>query len=236
MIGTWINVGAILVGSTTGLLSGRRIPGQMGRFVTAVIGLVTLIVGVKLAIGTCNLLVLLLSLLIGGAVGTWLNIEVKLTRLGEVFERLFPRFASGSVPQGFVTASLLFCVGPMAILGALRDGLYGDWQLLGLKSVLDGVSSMILAAGLGPGVFFSALVVLVYQGGISLVARAFSGPAAVSTLSHSPALTELDAVGGAILIALSLKLLDLCDLKVGNLLPALALAPLMAFLFSLVGS
>jgi len=99
---------------------------------------------------------------------------------------------------------------------------------------MDGISSVILVAGLGPGVIFSAFVVLVYQGGISLVAQLVSGPATVSTLSQTPALIELDAVGGAILIALALKLLDLRDLKVGNLLPALALAPLLVLLFRLV--
>jgi uncharacterized membrane protein YqgA involved in biofilm formation len=204
MIGTWINVGTILLGSLIGYLSGRRIPERMNCLVMAAIGLVTLVIGVKLAIETQNVLVLLLSL------------------------------DRGSFGEGFVTASLLFCIGPMAILGALRDGMYGDWQLLGLKAVMDGVSSVILVAGLGPGVIFSAFVVLVYQGGISLVAQLVSGPAAVSTLSQAPALIELDAVGGTILIALALKLLDLRDLKVENLLPALALAPLFVFLFHLV--
>jgi len=235
MIGTWINVGTILLGSLIGYLGGRGIPERINRLVMPAIGLVTLVIGVKLAIETQNVLVLLLSLLLGGALGTILRIEERLSLLGEGLKRRFPRLADrGSFGEGFVTASLLFCIGPMAILGALRDGMYGDWQLLGLKAVMDGISSVILVAGLGPGVIFSAFVVLVYQGGISLVAQLVSGPATVSTLSQTPTLIELDAVGGAILIALALKLLDLRDLKVGNLLPALALAPLLVLLFRLV--
>ncbi len=149
--------------------------------------------------------------------------------LGEAIERRFPKLARGSIPQGFVTASLLFCVGPLALIGAIRDGLYGDWQLLGIKSVMDGISSIVLVAGLGPGVFFSALVILVYQGGISLAARSFSG---VAISASSPLLAELDAVGGVILLAIALKLLDLRDLRAGNLLPALAFAPAFAVLFA----
>jgi len=235
MIGTWVNVGTILLGSLIGYLSGRRIPERMNRIVMSAIGLVTLVIGVKLAIETQNVLILLLSLLLGGALGTVLRIEKRLSLLGEGLKRRFPHLADrGSFGEGFVTASLLFCIGPMAILGALRDGMYGDWQLLGLKAVMDGISSVILVAGLGPGVIFSAFVVLVYQGGISLIAQLVSGPATTSTLSQVPALIELDAVGGAILIALALKLLDLRDLKVGNLLPALAFAPLLVLLFRLV--
>lgn len=235
MIGTWINVGTILVGSAIGLVGGRWIPAWLGRMATAIIGLLTFVLGVKLALGSENLLLLLLALLVGGAVGTGLNLEGRLSTLGALFERRWPGSERGSIPQSFVTASLLFCVGPMAILGALRDGLYGDWQLLGLKSALDGISSIILVAGLGRGVFLAAGVVLLYQGGISLIARLASGPSAWATTAQSPAFVELDAVGGVILIVLALKLLEVKDLKAGNLLPALAFAPLFALLWRVVG-
>jgi len=238
MIGTWINIGTILLGCLIGGAFGKRIPEGLKRLATAMIGLVTIIVGVKLAIETGNVLILLLALLLGGAVGTLGRLEDRLEGLGRVLERRL-RFLSGdgmSVPQAFVAASLLFCVGPMAILGALRDGLFGDWQLLALKAVMDGVSSIVLVAGLGPGVVLSVLTVLVYQGGISLVARALAGGVAVDALVQSPYLVELDAVGGAILLALGLKLLDLRDLRVGNLLPALAAAPLLVLLFRAVGA
>ena len=229
MVGTWMNIAAVLAGSGLGLFVGRRVPGRLTQFSTTAIGLVTVVLGVKLALETENVLVLLLSLVVGGAIGTGLGLEDRLENLGEAIERRFPKLARGSIPQGFVTASLLFCVGPLALIGAIRDGLYGDWQLLGIKSVMDGISSIVLVAGLGPGVFFSALVILVYQGGISLAARSFSG---VAISASSPLLAELDAVGGVILLAIALKLLDLRDLRAGNLLPALAFAPAFAVLFA----
>jgi len=234
MLGTWINVGAIVAGSLLGTFFGGRIPQRISGYFTTAIGLVTVVLGIKLALETQNVLVLLLSLIIGGGIGTALSLEARLENLGVALERRFPRLAKGSLPQGFVTASLLFCVGPLALLGALRDGLYGDWQLLGIKSVMDGISSVILVAGLGPGVFFAAAVVLVYQGGISLAARLLTGPGTVLPAS-SPLLAELDAAGGAILIALGLKLLKLRDLKAGDLLPALAFGPLLALLFHTLG-
>lgn len=234
MIGTWVNVGAVLLGSAIGLLIGGKIPERVSGFFTAAIGLVTIVLGVKLALETQNVLIILLSLIIGGGIGTALSLETRLEHLGELIERRFPALAQGVLPQGFVAASLLFCVGPLALIGALRDGLYGDWQLLGIKSVMDGISSVILVAGLGPGVFFSALVILVYQGGISLVARFFAGAGATISAT-SPPLAELDAVGGVILIALALKLLNLRDLKAGDLLPALVFAPVFAVLFQALG-
>jgi hypothetical protein len=123
----------------------------------------------------------------------------------------------------------------MAILGAIRDGVYGDWQILGLKSIMDGISSIGLVAGLGPGVFLSAASVLLYQGGISLVARWAVAPGVGTALAPSPALTEFNAVGGTVLLALSLKLLGVRDLKVGNLLPALGLAPLLGWALARLG-
>jgi hypothetical protein len=234
MLGTWINVGAVLVGSLVGLLAGRKVPEAITRSAAVGVGLVTLVLGTQLAIGTENALVLLLALLIGGGLGTWLRIEDRLARLGEMSERWFPTRVRGTIPQGFVAATLLFCIGPMAVLGSIRDGVYGDWRILGLKSVMDGISSIGLVAGLGPGVFLSAASVLVYQGAITLGAHWLMTPSAVAgaseVLAPSPALTELNAVGGAVLIALSFKLLGIRDLKVGNLLPALALAPLFAYL------
>jgi len=234
MIGTWINVATILIGGLIGLVSGRHIPERMGQLTRWVIGLVTIVLGMKLAIETGDILALLLSLLVGGLLGTWMGIEGRIYRFGEWISRRGSAEAT-SLPQGFLTASVLFCVGPLALLGALRDGLYGDWHLLGLKSLMDGVSSMILAAGLGPGVLLSAGSVLVYQGGISLSARLLSYTFSIEGVADSPLLFELDAAGGVILIALGLKLLELKDLKAGNLLPALLFAPLFAYLFGLIG-
>ncbi|HEX32140.1 MAG TPA: DUF554 family protein, partial [Candidatus Acetothermia bacterium] len=126
MIGTWINIGTIILGSLIGIAGGARISQRMNKLATSTIGLVTLVVGIKLSLETQNVLIMLISLLVGGAIGTAARIEDRLSSLGERLQERFPRLASrGSLPQGFVSASLLFCVGPMSILGALRDGLYG---------------------------------------------------------------------------------------------------------------
>jgi len=236
MIGTWINIATIILGSLIGIASGARISEQISKLATSAIGLVTLVVGIKLALEAQNILIVLISLLVGGAIGTSARIEDRLSSFGELLEKRFPSLASrGSLPQGFVSASLLFCVGPMSILGALRDGLYGDWQLLGLKAVMDGISSIILVAGLGPGVILSVFIVLIYQGGISIIAHLFTSSVSASALAQSPFLTGIDAVGGIILIVLSLKLLELRDLHAGNLLPSLAVAPLLVLIVRLVG-
>jgi len=234
MIGTWINVGAVLVGSLVGVLVGRRIPEPITRTAMVATGLITFVLGTKLALGSEQLLVLLLALLFGGGLGTWLRLEDRLEQLGNASERLFPASMRGRLTQGFVAATLLFCVGPMAILGAIRDGVYGDWQVLGLKSIMDGMMSIGFVAALGPGVALSAASLLVYQGGITLAAHWFIAPTAGAALAPSLPLTEFNAAGGAVLVVLSFKLLGLRDLKVGNLLPALALAPLFAYLYGLL--
>jgi len=234
MVGTWINVGAVLLGGGIGLLGARVIPESFVRFAPTAVGLLTLILGVRLALEAQDLLVLLIALLIGGGLGTWARLEDRLAGVGEAIERRFPRLGgkTGLVP-GFLTASLLFCIGPMAVLGSIRDGIYGDWQILGLKSVLDGVCSVAFTAALGPGVLLAILPLLVYQGGITLAAHFAVGSLPADWAASAP-LVALDAVGGALLIALSVKLLGVRDLKIGNLLPALAFAPLLAFLSGLV--
>ena len=234
MLGTWINTATVIVGATIGLLAGERIPERYRRLVTSVIGLVTLVLGVRFAVGTGNVIVLLIAALVGGILGTALRIEERIRGAGDALKRKWPRLARGPIGEALVTSAVLFCVGPMTILGSLRDGLYGDWQLLGLKAILDGVSSIVLAAGLGSGVLWSAGVVFVVQGGISLGARLMAGGQILGTIESSPILGELDAVGGVILIALALKLLEVRDLKPGNLLPALACAPLLAWAASLL--
>lgn len=234
MIGTWINMGAVILGSLVGRLAGRKIPEAITRTALVGTGLVTFVLGTQLAITTENVLVLLLALILGGGLGTWLRLESRLAHLGDASEKLFPASMRGTLTQGFVAATLLFCVGPMAILGSIRDGVYGDWQILGLKSIMDGLISIGLVASLGPGVALSAASLLVYQGGITLAAHWLVVPGVGTVLAPSPILTEFNAVGGAVMLALSFKLLGIRDLKIGNLLPALALAPLFAYLYGLL--
>jgi uncharacterized membrane protein YqgA involved in biofilm formation len=181
-----------------------------------------------------NPLAPLVSLLIGGLLGEWWRIEQRLKSLGASLE---VRFSQGveskegsKFVRGFLSASLLFCVGPMTILGSIQDGLTGDYQLLAIKSVLDGFAALALASTLGLGVLFSALVVLIYQGGISLLA------AQAQTFLDEVMLAEMSAVGGVLLLGLAIgTLLELRPIRAGNLLPALLIAPLMVYLLRLLG-
>lgn len=235
MTGTFINVATVLAGGSLGLLFGARLPERVRQTVVSSLGLFTLAVGVNMFVEAVqvpgeNPLVALVSLLLGGLLGEWLRIESRLSSLGAWLESRFAG-GSGQVGQenrfirGFLSASLLFCVGPMTILGAIQDGLTGDFRLLAIKSVLDGFASLALASTLGLGVLFSALVVLSYQGGISLLA------AQAQAFFSEGMLAEMSVVGGVLLLALAIStLLELRTIRTGNLLPALAVAPLLALL------
>jgi uncharacterized membrane protein YqgA involved in biofilm formation len=240
MTGTLINVATVLIGGTVGLLSGPRLPDRVRSTVVSGIGLFTLAVGTSMFVDSMrvegeNPLVPLISLLIGGILGEWLRIEGGLKSLGAWLEGRFTR-GTGDVTEenrfirGFLSASLLFCVGPMTILGAIQDGLSGDFQLLAIKSVLDGFAAMALSSTLGVGVLFSVLVVLSYQGGISLLA------AQAMSFFNEVMLAELTAVGGILLLGLAVgSLLEIRPIRTGNLLPALVVAPLLVLLLNLFG-
>ena len=224
-------MGTVLVGGTAGWLLGERLPVRIREAATVGVGLATLVLGAKLALGTQNILVLMLAVILGGALGAALRLAERIERGSRRVEALF---RGRPLAEGFLTASLLFCIGPMTLLGAIQDGLFGDWSLLAAKSVLDGVSATALAAALGPGVLLSLVVILVYQGGITLAAHLLATTLA-SFSPDAPAVVELSAAGGAIVLALGIGLLKLRDLRPADLLPALALAPLIAWLFELLG-
>ncbi|MBI5105745.1 MAG: DUF554 domain-containing protein [Solirubrobacterales bacterium] len=227
MTGTIVNVAAILAGTLFGVLVGGRLPERLQERVLRGLGLITLVIGVELALewkGT-NSLFVLGGVLLGGLAGEALRIEDRLAGLGD---RLQAWMSSGNehstVSEAFFTASLLFCVGPLAVVGAIQDGLIGDHDALFTKATLDGFASIALAASLGPGVALAAVTVLVYQGALSLGAGAFD-----SILTEgSDALLSMTSAGGVLIIGISLKLLDLTDVKVGNFLPALVFAPAIA--------
>jgi len=233
MTGTLLNVAAILAGGMLGLLFGGRIPEKLRATIIAGIGLFTAAIGLQMFLETENPLGVLGSILIGGLLGEWWKIEDLLREIGQVLEA---RFAGDNQPdsssrfvRGFLTASLLFCVGPMSILGSIQDGLTGDYQTLAIKSVLDGFASMAFASTLGMGVLFSAVMVLVYQGGISLAA------AQLSAIITDPMINEMTAAGGVILLGLAISsLLEIKPIRMGNFLPALAAAPLIIWAVSLI--
>lgn len=227
--GTLINVATVLAGGTLGSLLGAALPVRFQEIIMQALGLATLLIGVQMALKTTNLLFPLLGILFGSLIGEALRIEDALNRLGAFFQRRFARAAS-TVAQAFVTASLVFCVGPITILGSLENGLTGHFELLGIKSVLDGFASFGFAASLGPGVLLSTLTILVYQGGISLGAGSLN--ALIFThLTHAQFLSviaEMTAVGGLMVLAVGLRLLKIAELRIGNFLPGIVVAPCLA--------
>jgi uncharacterized protein len=225
LIGTLLNIGTVLLGGGLGTLLGDRLPQPIRETVMHGIGLVTLVVGVHLTFETQNILIVLLSVLIGAILGEWWRIAAGLDRASEWLRRRVARRLGerhmGRFTEGFVTASLVFCVGPMTILGAIQDGLRGDFTLLAIKSVLDGFTAMAFASTLGVGVLFSIVTLAVYQGGITLLAGVFD------RLLTEPMIAEMTATGGVLILAIGLLLLDIKRIRVANLLPALLVAPLI---------
>jgi uncharacterized membrane protein YqgA involved in biofilm formation len=221
--GTLINVGAVLAGSSIGGTVGARLPSGLQERVLAGLGLVTLVIGMDNALewSHTNPLYVLGGVLLGGLIGEAVGIERRLEGLGDRIQRAVSRGGSSRVSEGFVTASLLFCVGPLTVLGSIQDGLTGDYTQLATKSVLDGFASIALAATLGWGVALAAVSVLVVQGAITLAAGAFNHILVGETLQ------ALTSAGGILIIGISLKLLGLKDVRVGNFLPALVVTPLI---------
>jgi len=232
MTGTLINVGTVLAGTGIGVTVGGRLSHSAQQRVLAGLGLVTLVIGIELALGwrDTNPLYVLGGILLGGLIGEALGIERRLESLGDRIQgRLAPKDGSTStVSEGFVTASLLFCVGSLTVVGSIQDGLTGDYDTLATKAVLDGFAAVALAATLGWGVGLSALTILLVQGAITLGAGRFDD------LLQGEALAALTSAGGVTIIGIAFKLLDLKDVKVGNFLPALVVAPALVGLFSLV--
>jgi uncharacterized protein len=234
--GTLLNVATVLIGGMLGLIFGARVPERLKATVVTGMGLFVMAIGIQMFLKTENSLVVLGALLIGALLGEWWRIEDGLQVLGEILEKRFSKNsgdlegASSKFVRGFLTASLLFCVGPLAILGSIQDGLTGNYNLLAVKSALDGFASLAFASTLGPGVLFSAVMVLVYQGGISLLAAQLNAIATPSMMN------EMTAAGGVILIGLSISsLLEIKKIRTGNFLPALVIAPLIVWILSLFG-
>lgn len=254
MTGTLLNVAAIVLGATIGVALGGRLPARVRGTVTDVLGLFVVVLGIDGALATFGpelqgtfgrsaVLVVLGSLLFGGIVGEALDVDAQLLRLGHWLRARTvggpagpepdPSGASLATPgpggahdprhrfvEGFVVTALVVCVGPLAILGPLQDGLTGDYQLLAVKSLLDGFAALAFASALGIGVAFAALPLLVLQGAIALGARTLEG------VVDEPMLAAITAVGGFLVIGIGLRLLEIRQVRVANLLPALVLAPL----------
>lgn len=221
MTGTLVNFLAIITGGLVGLFFKNRLSAKIQLTIIQGLSLVVILIGLQMALQTDNLLTILFSLVGGGIGGELLKIEERLGKLGEKLKKDFQQDNSLFV-QGFVQASLVFCVGAMAVMGAIQDGINHDPTILYNKAVLDGIAAVAFSASLGMGVIFSAIPVLVYQGGITILASW------VEQFLTQAMITQMTATGGLLIIALGLNMLQITKIRVGNLLPALFLAILFS--------
>mgnify|MGYP000897092261 CR=1 FL=1 len=236
MWGTIVNSAAILAGSLLGMLINKGIVGRiritdsLKNILMQGIGLSVVIIGITNALKTHNMLLVILSLVIGGIVGQAVGIENKLDALGDYAQRKLGGGKNNIVSQGFVTASLIFCVGAMAVVGSLDAGLKGNYTTLYAKSMLDGITSIVLASTMGIGVAFSAIAVFVYQGAITLASGVLAG------FLSDMVISEMTAVGGILILGIGLSMLEIKKFNIGNLLPAVFIPPLYFWLAEVAGS
>lgn len=229
-IGTVVNVLTVLAGTMAGAVLGSRLPERLRTVVLQAVGLVTLVIGLREGLSTANVVFPLVALILGGAIGDALHIESRLEAVGDAVRARFaaPSTEDSRFVEGFVAASLLFCVGPLTVLGSIRDGLGGPnhAQLLLVKAALDGIVALAFASSLGWGVGFSALTIVAVQGTLTL------GAGAADRLLTARMVTEMGATGGLLVVAIGLGLLDIKRLPVASFLPALVIAPLGVALFA----
>lgn len=226
MTGTFVNFGAVILGSTIGLIIHRNLPKRYVQVVFQIMGLFTLVLGFKMAFEGKKLLVIIFSLILGGLLGEVLKIDDWVNSLGNRIKKL-TKSKNDTFSEGLITAFLLFCVGSMTILGAIEEGMGGKPELLLIKSLMDGISSIALTVAFGIGVMFSAIPLLLFQGGLTILASL------AGEFINAGIITEVTATGGVILIGLGINLLEIKKIKVVNLLPAMLIVPLLMEIFIL---
>ena len=214
--GTIVNISAVAIGCLVGKWVGSYLSAKMRETMMAGLGLAVLLIGLQLALKSNQIMIVIGSLIFGGLIGEGLGIEKRLENFAHQLQKRFS--GMGKISEGFVTASLLYCVGAMAIMGALQDGMGGAPTILYAKAALDGVASIALTSTLGIGVIFSIFPLLLYQGGITLAAGL------ASSILTETVVTEMNAVGGLLIVAIAIDLLGIKRLPVGNLLPAVFVA------------
>lgn len=223
--GTLVNISAVVVGCLAGRWVGSYLSARMRQTMMTGLGLAVLLIGFQLALESNQVMIVIGSLILGGLIGEGLGIEKRLEDLGKQLQKRFS--GMGAISEGFVTASLLYCVGAMAIMGALQDGMGGKPTILYAKAALDGVASIALTSTLGIGVIFSIVPLFLYQGSITLAAGM------ASSILTEPVVTEMNAVGGLLIIGIAIDLLGIKRLPVGNLLPAVFVAIGLLWAFGL---
>ncbi len=238
MIGTWINVGAILVGGTLGLLFHKGLSNAVQHRIRMILGVLIIYVGLMTTWDALRapfshfikqLVVIFLSLILGNLIGRALKLQKRLNRVGEVAREKFSKAQSDAeggrrFSEGFVTCTLLFCVGPMAILGSLQDGLTGNFKTLASKALLDGLASLVFARTFGWSVLLSALPVLAYQGTITLSAQVIK-----PWVDHPELMSSVNATGGLLVVCISMVVLDVQRVPLANYLPSLIVAPVLSY-------
>ena len=222
MLGTLVNTMAIVAGSLVGLAFSRFIPKKNTDTLIYAVAFAVILMGLKMAWKTDAFIMLICTLALGSIIGELIRIEDQLNRLGKWLEGKFS-MSGGRLAKGFVTTSLLYCVGSLAIVGSLESGLSGNHDILFAKSVLDGLASIIFAASLGIGVLFSAASVFLYQGLITV------GASFLKQFLTTEVITQMSAVGGLLIVAMGFNMLEMVRIKVGNMLPAIFL-PLIYFM------
>lgn len=226
MLGVLVNVVAVIIGGSIGLLLKKGLPERIKNIVLTAVGLSTIVIGLTSAIATQNVLLLVISLVTGGIIGTILKIDFRLESLGKSIEERFDR-TNGGFAKGFVLASLIYCVGAMAIVGSIEAGVQGDNTTLYVKSILDFVTSIIFAASLGYGVIFASIPVLIYQGIIVLLGIQ------LEPLLTEEIIIEMSAVGGVLIMAIGLTILEIKKINLGDLLPAIFIPAIYMIIINL---
>lgn len=226
MVGVIVNTITVILGSLVGLLLKKGIPEKISKATMVAIGLCTLYIGIDGALEGSNAIILIVSMVLGTIVGTWIDLDDKINKLGAFVEKKMKKpGGTTSVAEGFVTASLLFCVGAMTIVGSLNAGLSGDNTLLFTKSILDLISSCMLASTLGIGVLFAAVFVFCFQGVLVLCAGLLQ-----NVLTDPSIIAEITCAGSVMIIGLGLNLLGISKFKIANFLPAIIFVPLVSYL------
>jgi len=226
MIATFVNMAFIILGSIVGLLFKRIMTKRYENIIFASAGVLSLAIGIKMVIATEELLILALSIMLGGVLGTFLGIENKIEYFGNMLKKRFSKEGDTSnFTLGFMTASILFCVGPMSIVGSFQAGTDGNYDLIYIKSVMDGSVSIIMASAYGVGVAFSSVLILLYQGTLTLFASS------IEPYVSDLVISEITGVGGAVLLMIGLNLLGITKIKTGDFIPSLFMAALFVFLF-----
>ncbi|HZJ84915.1 MAG TPA: DUF554 domain-containing protein [Syntrophomonadaceae bacterium] len=228
MTGTIINALAIIFAGLIGLLLGKGIPQNISRTVEEGLGLLVLVIGIQYALKAESLVIIGISLAVGAMIGELRQWEAKLDKLAYLLQVKLGSGEDDQFVKGFVSACVLFCVGAMAVMGSLEDGLTGNYEILLIKSILDGIFSLIFAASMGIGVLFSAIPVLIYQGAISL------GATFIKPILTDPILNNINAFGGVLIAGLGLNIIGITKIRVVNLLPGIIVVPIIMALYALV--